>query len=140
MITQTGQYALRAMIFLADHQREDRYWLAREIGERTRVPAQYLAKVLLTLAHAGLVQSQRGRQGGFRLARPAAEINLYQVLEPVEHLPKIYHCLLGSTTCAQREEPCPLHSRWEEVQRKYLEFLSSTRLEMLVGAGPPVQP
>ncbi|HUU27403.1 MAG TPA: Rrf2 family transcriptional regulator [archaeon] len=133
MISQTGQYAIRAMVFLAGFQ-DSRYRLAREISSELGIPQQYLSKILLMLARKGILQSQRGRQGGFRLKAPAREITLYGILDPIENLERVDNCILGSRACDENK-PCPLHPLWGEVRDKYLGFLNSTRLDQLISAG-----
>ena len=66
MISQTAEYALRAIVYLADQGGVAR--TTSEIAETTQVPAGYLAKVMQSLCRAGLVKSQRGLNGGFKLA------------------------------------------------------------------------
>jgi Rrf2 family protein len=77
MISQTVEYALRAVVFLAD-QREPR--TTQEIAERTKVPAPYLAKVMQSLNRANLVHSQRGLHGGFTLAKSPGQLTIWDVV------------------------------------------------------------
>ena len=69
MISQTAEYALRAVVCLA-RSAPERRWTVRDIHEQTDVPEGYLSKVMQLLARAKIVRSQRGRTGGFRLERP----------------------------------------------------------------------
>ena len=70
VISQTAEYALRAIVYLA--KMPDEAHITREIAEATRVPSGYLAKVMQTLVKADLVQSRRGLGGGFTLGRSPA--------------------------------------------------------------------
>ena len=129
MISQTGQYALQALIFLAD-QPPGEYRLAREIGRELGIPEQYLSKILHILARRGILESQKGRNGGFRLGLPASEISLCQILDPLEDMERFYRCLLGPGKCDEKN-PCPLHDMWREVRGKYLESLKSTTIDQV---------
>jgi len=133
MISQTGKYALRAMVYLAGSM-NGRYHLVRDISQALDIPAQYLSKVLLILARRGLLESQRGRQGGFKLKIQANEINLYDILDSIENPDWFYNCLIGSAKCDETK-PCSLHPLWSGVRDRYLEFLRSTTLDKLSGAG-----
>ena len=68
MLSRTSQYALRAILYLAD-QPVERSVRAIDVAENLDVPANYLSKILHTLARSGLLISERGPRGGFRLAR-----------------------------------------------------------------------
>lgn len=133
MITKTGMHALRAMVALAqlnegEHAGAGR--IAREIG----APQNYLGKLLQTLARAGLLQSQKGLGGGFCLARDPAEITLYDVVEPIEHLDRWASCILGRPACSE-EAPCAIHHQWKGVRDAYLLMLHQTTIADLVTHG-----
>src|SRR5690349_4806970 len=92
MFSQTVEYALRAMVFLAE---ADASSTTHQIAETTKVPQAYLAKILQGLTRAGLVKSQRGVGGGVSLARPSSEINLLEVVNSVDPICRIEVCPLG---------------------------------------------
>ncbi len=81
-ISQTVEYALRAVVWLAQHPAAPR--TTQQIAEATGVSASYLAKVLQSLARAGIVTGQRGLHGGFTLARPADELTVLDVADAAE--------------------------------------------------------
>ena len=93
MFSQTAEYALRAVVALADGGGKP--LTTQQIAGMTKVPANYLAKVLQSLGRAGIVSSQRGLGGGSVLARPAAEISVYEVIEAVDSIQRIRTCPLG---------------------------------------------
>src|SRR6059058_5380797 len=105
MFSQTVEYALRAVVHLADRAPEPR--TTEQIAEATRVPKAYLAKVLQGLVRAGIVRSRRGLHGGVSLARPAAELTILEVVNAVEPIARIRECPLGLTAHGIRL--CPLH-------------------------------
>ena len=82
MFSQTVEYALRAMVHLA--QQSPDQCTTDQIAQEMQVPKAYLAKVLQLLVRAGLVQSQRGLGGGMTLARPPAKVNLYEAVQAVD--------------------------------------------------------
>ncbi len=104
--TKTAEYALRASVELA---RAAQLMNADEIAERTRVPRPYLVKVLQQLQAAGLVESFRGKSGGWRLSpEKAHQLTLYDVVHAVDPITRVDVCLLGLE--AHREVLCPLHT------------------------------
>ena len=128
MISQTAEYALRAVVWLASQP--DRALGTRQIATAAQVPPGYLSKVLQVLARAGLVTSTPGRSGGFRLARPAEEMTVLDVVDAVDPILRITECPLGLP--GHRGVLCPLHRRLDEaaetVQRA---FATSTIADLL---------
>ena len=117
MISQTAEYALRAVVYLA----KSRAWeeagtiasqTTQQIAAATSVPPSYLSKVLQNLARAGLITSQRGLGGGFSLAKTAEEMTIYEVVMAVDTIPRIRKCPLGLEAHSQL---CPLHRRLDEA-------------------------
>ncbi len=129
MISQTGQYALRALAYLGAHN-NDHYHLVQEMGRELDIPSQYLSKILHILVRKGILESQRGRQGGFRLRRTPEEITLYEILEALEDLGKFDYCILGSAPCKDRSR-CPMDSMWCDVRQRYISFLKKTTVAQL---------
>ncbi|MBE7559143.1 Rrf2 family transcriptional regulator [bacterium] len=97
--------------------------IARKIG----APQNYLGKLLQSLASHGLVESQKGLHGGFRLKRAPEELTLFDVVEPIDHVSRWSGCFLGGGICSE-EHPCAVHVRWQEVRTVYLRFLSETTI------------
>ncbi|MDE2126940.1 MAG: Rrf2 family transcriptional regulator [Armatimonadetes bacterium] len=111
MISQTAEYALRAVVHLA--QFSDSPQTTEQIGAATQMPRPYLAKVLNALAKARVVRAQRGMHGGFALVRPANALSIYEVVQAVDPLHRILECPLGLP--AHAEQLCPLHRSIDEV-------------------------
>ena len=132
MLSTTSQYALRALSHLAAQSGEA--VLGRDLAESVEIPANYLSKVLLTLRHAGLVATSRGSGGGYRLARPADQIHLIDVVELFEEISRSKpSCFLGRTRACSETTPCSAHSSWQSLQVTFLEFLVSTPLSAIAG-------
>ena len=110
MISQTAEYSLRAIVYLAD---QDVARTTAQIAETTKVPAGYLAKVMQSLCRAGLVKSQRGLNGGFTLARSARELSILSVINAVDPIQRFPECPLGIASHGRRL--CPLHYRLDQA-------------------------
>ena len=135
MISQTAEYALRAVVDLAYHFGEAR--TTRQIAAGTKVPTGYLAKILQDLARAGIVQSQRGVYGGFELARPPDRLTVYDVLSAVDPPRRIHSCPLALAAHAKRL--CPLHQKLDDAMALIERtFINCTIAE--VTGDPGVQP
>ncbi|RYG75206.1 Rrf2 family transcriptional regulator, partial [bacterium] len=130
----TTEYALRIVVYLASL--EGRPATTAQIAGATRVPADYLAKILRNLARGGLVTSTRGAQGGSTLARPAAQMTVLDVVQLVDPIRRIKSCPLGLTSHAV--SLCPLHSKLDAALAAVESaFREATIAEMVA---PPARP
>jgi Rrf2 family protein len=135
MITKTALHAIRALVVLA-RLPEDSYAGAGAVAREIGAPQNYLAKLLQNMVREGLVVSQKGLGGGFRLARDPRSISLLDVVEPIEHVSRWSGCILGHAQCLD-DQPCALHERWKKVRGAYLQLLRLTTLADLAAKGEP---
>jgi Rrf2 family nitric oxide-sensitive transcriptional repressor len=126
MLTHTGDYALRALIYLA-HDSDDGFHQTRDLARVLNIPANYLGKILQLLAHRQIVESRRGMNGGFRLARLPDQIRLYDVLHTLDAVPVDIECPL--LTGGRQIELCTLHRRFAAMTAAYVAFLKQTTLD-----------
>lgn len=111
MLSNTAEYAMRAMSWLALTPNE--LVSAGSLAESTRVPADYLAKILQQLSQAGLITGRRGVGGGYRLNRPADQVLLLDILQVVDPIERIQKCPVDLRT--HGESLCALHRRIDEA-------------------------
>ena len=132
MLSQTTEYALRVVAHLASVEGAA---TTHQIAVATRVPEGYLAKVLQGLSRAGLVSSQRGLHGGSVLARPPADITLYDVVQAIDPMRRITTCPLGSKSHGTRL--CAVHRRLDDAMDAAEKvFNASTLADMLAEPSP----
>ncbi len=113
-LTKKAEYAIKAMIALARHDR-DRLTI-HQIAQEQRIPKKFLEQILLALKAAGLVESKAGPCGGYKLARPASVVSLREILRAVDDpLARESRMLRRQGT----ETPTPL----EHVLREIRQFL-----------------
>ena len=114
------------MTYLAQH-REQGYCLVRDMARFLGIPAAYLGKILQPLVTRGLLQSQRGRRGGFRLVKAPGAVTLHQIVDSQEHLGEARQCFLGQAECSD-ERACPMHAFWKGASADFRAVLSGTTL------------
>ena len=131
MLTRSATYAVRAIVALAALQ-PGQYAQTSVVAEATDIPRNYLAKILFLLSRRGLVESQRGLGGGFRLSRDALAISLYEVIDSVEDVARWNECAFGEKQCTE-SRPCALHHRWGRVRDAYFGLLQNTSVGELLG-------
>ncbi len=135
----SATHALRALAYLAAEEPGGAV-LGRDLAREVGVPPHYLAKVLATLARAGVLSASRGVRGGDRLARPAEEITLLEILEPIEGRRVRPGCLLRPGEACDEDATCSAHAAWGAVKSALTTFLESTTLaEIRGGVVPPLQ-
>lgn len=133
MLTRSGVHAIRALVVLAS-QKPGEYCGTTAIAAATEAPRNYLGKILLILSRRGLVESQKGLGGGFRLSRSPEAISLYDVVESIEDVARWKDCAFGGKACSE-ESPCVIHTRWGHVRDAYLSLLKNTSVAELVVSG-----
>jgi Rrf2 family protein len=84
MLSQKAKYALRALLVLAEHADAPEPLPISEIANRERISRKFLEAILVDLRDSGLLDSRRGRHGGYRLARPAASITFAEVVRAID--------------------------------------------------------
>lgn len=126
LLPQTAEYALRALACLVPLE-EGQGLRSSDIAERSGVPRAYLQKVLRKLVEAGLLTSQKGHGGGFRLARSPDRIRFEDVLEAVEVSADPQGCAFGWERC-DASRPCPLHPAYAELKESFRAWTSHSTL------------
>ena len=125
----TIEYAIRALAHISTLEEGQRI-LARDLAEVTSVPRQFLGKILHRLARADLLNSAKGRGGGFRLARPASDVNVHDVVKALDGIDVTQRCVVGLSDCND-EQPCPMHEEWKHFKKQLMEKVFAMTLAEL---------
>ena len=137
-ISRKTDYATRAVLAMA-LEHDDRPLKLREIAERTRAPESLLEQILLQLRGSGIVRSERGPRGGYRLNHPPGEITMERVV-------RVFQGPLAPIPCATRSEPepcpmevgCTLRDAWRDVRDATILILErKTFADLARRAGGP---
>lgn len=126
MLSQTAIYALRAIGYIAAQKGEHNV-LAKIIAQEMHIPKNFLSKILHQLVQAGLIQSVRGTGGGFRLAKPAQDIHLREVVELFMNLSNFRNCFLG-VSCGG---PCGLNKKWQTISEQITHLLDDSTIDQI---------
>ena len=132
-VTKLTDYATLVLATLAEAP--GRVHSAAELAERARLELPTVSKVLKPLAHAGLVAGFRGATGGYKLARPAAQIALIEIVEAIEGKLGLTECSGEHSNC-EYEPHCGTRGHWHKVNEVIAGALRGVSLaEMLSPAG-----
>lgn len=131
MISRTSEYAIRSLTFMASRPPGE-YHLALDMAQELGIPAAFLGKVLQPLVMRGLLHSQRGRGGGFRLAKEPAQISLLDIARSLDQESlRPQSCpsnLSGDGSC------CLLHTEKVAHERAFQQFLERTNLAQMAAS------
>ena len=131
MISSKGRYALRVMLDLAQ-QTTDRYVPLKEIANRQDISEKYLEIILKVLVKNHLLTGLRGKGGGYRLARPAGECTVWDILEAAEGSLAPVACLEADRTHCARADQCLTLPIWKGLERTIRDYFSGITLAQLL--------
>jgi Rrf2 family protein len=131
MISQTSDYALRAVIVLAGEY-NGQPLRAEVVAAATGAPRNYMGKTLNALVKAGVLKSARGPQGGFSLAHPPESITIARIIDCFVEPKANPRCLLGNRPC-DSDDPCAAHTLWTQVNKRRREPFAITTIADLIG-------
>lgn len=125
-------YSLKALIMLAERFPTAQPLRVEEIAASQSIPENYLRRLLIELKRGGLVLSQKGPSGGYRLARPPAKITMADVVQTIEGDYMPVECLEdGANSPCRKDDGCAMRPVWREVRDTVMRILSATTLSML---------
>lgn len=131
-LSTKGRYAMVALVDLAS-QKDDALTSLAEISKRQDISLPYLEQLFVKLRRAGLVASVRGPGGGYRLARPAAEIRVSDILGAVDETVSAMHAGAGATGASSGSRAQSMTNRlWEGLSAHVYVFLHQTRLSDVI--------
>jgi Rrf2 family transcriptional regulator, iron-sulfur cluster assembly transcription factor len=131
-----GRYAVTAMADLAKYGASDAVPLSA-IAERQRISLAYLEQLFAKLRRAGLVESERGRAGGYRLARPASSVTVAEIMGAVEEGIRMTRCGGEDSTPCMAGQRCLTHGLWDALGEQIAAFLDSVTLQEVLDGIPP---
>ena len=129
-ISTKGRYALRVMADIALYS-EDKNVSIMELSSRNSISDKYLEQIISLLVKNELLLSFRGAQGGYRLARPAKEITIGEIIKSTEGNFETVSCINGDEKC-DRAEMCLTANVWAKLDKIVNEFFNSTTLDDVV--------
>ena len=127
LFSKKCEYGLQAILFMAANSNEC-VCPAEEISKKLNIPKEFISKILQSLTECGIVESKRGKSGGFKLAKHPSKIKLIDIVEAIDGLESFNTCVLGFPECSP-DKPCPVHHEWGVLRTKAYEMLSSETLD-----------
>lgn len=122
------EYALQAILLMAASD-DDCVCPAEEISNKLNIPKEFISKILQSLTESGMIESKKGKSGGFKLAKHPSKIKLIDIVDAIDGLDSFNVCVLGFPNCSDNN-PCPLHDKWGKLRAEAFDMLSSETIDM----------
>jgi len=133
-ISTRSRYGLRIMLVLARHYGQGLVHL-RQIAAEEKLSEKYLSQLILPLKGMGLVCSGQGVDGGYRLARPPAQITIREIVEPLEGGLRLLDCVRDASFC-DKADACCARGVWSALENRLIDTLDQVKLSSLMKGKP----
>lgn len=127
MVSKTCEYAIRAMLYIAQHSKRGEKAGVKQIASAIDSPEPFIAKILQDLRKKGLVLSGKGPAGGFFLDEQGMKNSLAEIVRAVDGDKLFSGCGLGLSSCSEKK-PCPIHDEFTIVRRRIKSMLQAATL------------
>lgn len=121
------EYGLQAVLYLAATD-EDYICSSEEISNKLLIPREFTSKILQSLTESKLIESRKGKAGGFKLAKKANELKLIDVVIAIDGDEIFNNCVMGFTNCT-KDKKCMLHDEWQGILNNAMNMLSRDTLD-----------
>ena len=130
-ISTKGRYALRMLLDLAEH-RECGFIALKDIAERQNISKKYLEQIIPAFTKSDILQTTRGSQGGYMLARSPEQCTVGEILRLTEGSLAPVVCAEQSPVACDRSADCPTLPVWQGLSKVINEYLDSITLQDLL--------
>lgn len=128
MISTKGRYALRFLIALS---KDEGFHSLSDVARDEEISAKYLERIAKMLLKNDIIESQRGKDGGYRLKREPSSLLVSEVLLLTEESLAPVECLCKDAPHCHRVDKCPTRPMWEALYRNNMDFFSHITLDNL---------
>lgn len=130
LFSRQCEYALQAILYFAAHPTDELIPI-RTVADKLKIPYHFVSKTLQQLAKAGMIHSQRGKQGGFKVSEESSRISLLEIIIAIDGDAFSKECVLGFRDCNSKE-PCLLHDVWDKHRTELTKILQRTTIRQLI--------
>ena len=123
------EYGMQAILYLAAKEK-GALVSAEEISKVLKIPREFISKILQSLKDSGLINSSKGKSGGFSLAKSSSRIKLIDIVAAIDGLELFDDCVLGFPECSPTH-PCPMHDTWGTLRTQAYDMLNSETIDKL---------
>lgn len=131
MFSKTAKYAIRSVVYITLHRKENTVFNSRYLSEKLDIPEQFLAKILQKLSKNHILKSFRGISGGFSLNKNPFDIYFIDIIKIFDGTDVFYNCLLGIEICKKSKEnqdKCPFRLKLDPIQKQLFNIFSTVSI------------
>ena len=121
------EYGLQAVLYLAVLD-ENYICSSEDISNKLSIPKEFTSKILQSLTESKIIESRKGKSGGFKLARKANELKVIDVVVAIDGNEIFTNCVMGFTNCT-KDKKCLLHEEWQGILNSAINMLSRNTLD-----------
>ncbi len=129
MFSKTCEYAIRALIYIAQNTKDGSRVNIKEIAQGIDSPVYFIAKILQDLSRKGFVMSVKGLNGGFYMSEKNLKISIADVVKEIDGDKLFVACSLGLKECSE-DHPCPLHNEYKHIKERVKCMLENNKLAL----------
>jgi Rrf2 family protein len=127
MFSKSCEYAIKAMIFVAQKSKAEARVGIKEIAKGTDSPEHFIAKIMQELGRKRLVQSIKGPNGGFYMTERDLQVSISDIVRAIDGDKLYLDCVLGLKACSEKN-PCPVHFEYKEIKKNLIKMLDSNTI------------
>ena len=131
MFSKTCEYAIRALIYIAQKSKDGNRIGIKEIASGIDSPEYFIAKILQDLSKKGFVQSAKGPNGGFYMDENNLKLSVADIVREMDGDKLFTGCGLGLKECSE-DHPCPIHNDFKHIRQDIKDMLDNSKIEMFV--------
>ena len=131
MFSKTCEYAIRALIYIAQKSKDGSRIGIKDIALGIDSPEYFIAKILQDLSRKGFVQSAKGPNGGFYMDDANLEQSVADIVREIDGDKLFSGCGLGLKECSE-DHPCPIHNDFKHIRQEIKTMLEESRIQLFV--------
>lgn len=131
MFSKTCEYAIRALIYIAQKSKDGNRIGIKEIASGIDSPEYFIAKILQELSRKGFVQSAKGPTGGFFMDGSNLKLSIADIVREIDGDKLFSGCGFGLKECSE-SYPCPIHNEFKHIRKNIKDMLEKSKIEMFV--------
>ncbi len=127
MFSKSCEYAIKAMIFVAQKSKDDNRVGIKAIAKGTDAPEHFMAKIMQDLSRRKLIHSVKGPNGGFYMDKADLKTSIASIVKAIDGEVIYTDCVLGLKVCSEKN-PCPVHFEFKEIKKNLIKMIENNTI------------